>query len=130
MCSTHKDRAGCLGMGCTMTLSKLPPRNWGMHLFSNVSANAEKHTVIGMRIIVELLLSKKNYCWVPLTSTLVFCLGKTLVSFITGRHSAAVCVARETVLVVVVTCFLLQKLYIRLMFHDISWKNFIRNRYF
>ena len=54
-------------MGCTMTLVKLPPRNWGMHLLSNVSANAEKHVVIGMRIIVvvvvvELLFSKKNYC--------------------------------------------------------------------
>ena len=52
-------------MGCTMTLIKLPPRNWGMHLLSNVSANAEQHTVIGMRIIVvvvvvvvELIVSK------------------------------------------------------------------------
>ena len=46
-----------------MTLTKLPPRNWGMHLLSNVSANAEKHTVIFMRIIVvvvvvELIVSK------------------------------------------------------------------------
>ena len=39
-------------MGCTMTLIKLPPRNWGMHLLSNVNANARKHIVIVMRIIV------------------------------------------------------------------------------
>ena len=43
-------------MGCTMTLIKLPPRNWGMHLLSNVSANAGKHTVIGMRIIVVVVV--------------------------------------------------------------------------
>ena len=70
------------------------PKNWGMHLLSNANARTQKQTVIGMRIIVvvvvELLLSKKNYCWVPLTSTLVFCQGETLVSFITCRLSAAV----------------------------------------
>ena len=66
-------------MGRTSTLIELPLRNWGMHLLSNVSANADKHTVIGMRIIVvvdvvvvvvavvivdvvELIVSKKNYC--------------------------------------------------------------------
>ena len=43
-------------MGCTMTLIKLPPRNWGMHLLSNVSASAEKHIVIGMRIIVVVVV--------------------------------------------------------------------------
>ena len=43
-------------MGCTMTLIKLPPRNWGMHLLSNVSANADKHTVIFMRIIVVVVV--------------------------------------------------------------------------
>jgi hypothetical protein len=43
-------------MGCTMTLIELPPRNWGMHLLSNVSANAFKHTVIGMRIIVVVVV--------------------------------------------------------------------------
>jgi len=43
-------------MGCTMTLIELPPRNWGMHLLSNVSANADKHTVICMRIIVVVVV--------------------------------------------------------------------------
>ena len=43
-------------MGCTMTLIKLPPRNWGMHFLSNVSGNAEKHIVIGMRIIVVVVV--------------------------------------------------------------------------
>ena len=60
---SESKRAGCLGVGRTMTLIKPPPRNWGMHLLSNVSANAEKHTVIGMRIIVvvvELIFSKTN----------------------------------------------------------------------
>ena len=39
-----------------MTLIKLPPRNWGMHLLSNVSANAYTHTVIVMRIIVAVVV--------------------------------------------------------------------------
>ena len=43
-------------MGCTMTLIELPARNLGMHLLSNVSANADKHTVIGMRIIVVVVV--------------------------------------------------------------------------
>ena len=36
---------------------KLPPRNWGMHILSNVSANAKKHVVIAMRIIVVVVAS-------------------------------------------------------------------------
>ena len=44
-------------MGCTMTLIKLPPRNLGMHLLSNVSAIAFKHIVIGMRIIVVVVVA-------------------------------------------------------------------------
>ena len=64
----------------------------GMHFLSNVNAGAQKHIVIGMRIIVvvDLIFSTKSCCWVVVASTLVFCLGKTLISFITCRHSAAV----------------------------------------